>query len=108
MRKILALIILLLLFLAVVAGAIMPGNWQTWQNYSIALFLDTPTPYIEIYHPDVLSFCEVTYKTAMLDQAGYGVYIEPYGYDVDETGKLIRDMSEWRLNKTTGLLELRI
>ena len=54
MRKILALIILLLLFLAVVAGAIMPGNWQTWQNYSIALFLDTPTPYIEIYHPDVV------------------------------------------------------
>jgi len=57
---------------------------------------------------DWLSFCEVTYKTAMLDQAGYGVYIEPYGYDVDDTGKLIRDMSEWRLNKTTGLLELRV
>jgi len=57
---------------------------------------------------DWLSFCEVTYKTAMLDQDGYGVYIEPYGYDVDETGKLIRDMSEWKLNKTTGLLELRV
>ena len=57
---------------------------------------------------DWLSFCEVTYKTAMLDQAGYGVYIEPYGYDVDDTGKLIRDMSEWKLNKTTGLLELRV
>lgn len=54
MRKILALIILLLLFLAGGAGAIMPGNWQTWQNYSLALFYDTPTPMIQVTHPEVV------------------------------------------------------
>jgi len=52
MRKILALSILLIL-LTGMAGAIMPANWQTWQNYSLALFYDTPTPMIHIYHPDV-------------------------------------------------------
>lgn len=74
-------------------------SMEDWFNASVS-----KQPTID----DWLSFCEVTYKTAMLDQAGYGVYIEPYGYDVDETGKLIRDMSEWRLNKTTGVLELRV
>lgn len=74
-------------------------SMEDWFNVSIS---KVPT------NADWLTFCEVTYKTAMLDQAGYGVYIEPYGYDVDETGKLIRDMSEWRLNKTTGVLELRV
>lgn len=53
MKKVLALLILFLI-LTGMAGAIMPANWQTWQNYSIALFLDTPTPYIQIYHPDVV------------------------------------------------------
>ncbi len=74
-------------------------SMEDWFNASVTK---------EVTNADWLSFCEVTYKTAMLDQAGYGVYIEPYGYDVDETGKLIRDMSEWRLNKTTGVLELRV
>ena len=54
MRKVLALSILFSLLLTGMAGAIMPANWQTWQNYSIALFFDTPTPYIEVYHPDVV------------------------------------------------------
>jgi len=52
MRSILTL--LLILALAGSAGAIMPANWQTWQNYSLALFYDTPTPMIQIFHPDVV------------------------------------------------------
>jgi len=54
MRRILALSLLFSIILVGMAGAIMPGNWQTWQNYSIALFYDTPTPYIQVYHPDVV------------------------------------------------------
>jgi hypothetical protein len=73
-------------------------SMEDWFNVSITK---------EVTNADWLSFCEATYKTAMLDQGGNGVYIEPYGWDVDETGKLKRDMTEWRLNKTTGVLELR-
>lgn len=74
-------------------------SMEDWFNVSIS---KEPT------NADWLSFCEATYKTAMLDQGGNGVYIEPYGWDVDDTGKLKRDMTEWKLNKTTGVLELRI
>ena len=79
---------------------ILIGNMsmEDWFNASISK---------QVTNADWLSFCEATYRTAMLDQGGNGVYIEPFGWDVDDTGKLIRDMSEWRLNKTTGLLELR-
>jgi len=73
-------------------------SMEDWFNVSIS---KVPT------NEDWLAFCGVTYKTAMLDQGGNGVYIEPYGWDVDDNGELIRDMSEWRLNKTTGMLELR-
>jgi len=46
--------ILLILSLAIPAGAIMPANWQTWQNYSLALFYDDANPMIQINHPDVV------------------------------------------------------
>ncbi len=49
-----ALTLLLILALAGSAGAIMPANWQTWEGYSLALFYDNATPYIQINHPDVL------------------------------------------------------
>ena len=54
MRRILALSLLFSIVMVGVAGAIMPANWQTWQNYSLALFYDTPTPMIQITHPEVV------------------------------------------------------
>ncbi len=54
MRRILALSLLFSIVMVGVAGAIMPANWQTWQNYSLALFYDTPTPMILVTHPEVV------------------------------------------------------
>lgn len=54
MRKMILTISILLLVLVGGSDAIMPANWQTWQNYSLALFYDTPTPMILVTHPEVV------------------------------------------------------
>lgn len=53
-----------------------------------------------------LGSCGDSYKDAMLDSGGNGVYIQPYGYYIDDSGILHKDMKYWRLNETTNLMEL--
>ena len=75
-------------------------------NATIRSLFNASIPDKEISEADWLSFCEATYKTAMLDREGNGIYIQPLGYDLDEKGLLKRNMSAWRLNGT--VLELAI
>jgi hypothetical protein len=77
---------------------VMAGKFGSYLNASI--------PKANVTQTDWLAFCAQSYHDVSMASEG-GYYILPAGYDIDKSGNLARNSTDWQVNATTKRIELK-